>query len=166
MNQDIFPKNEFAFYLQFAQHLLIFFIPAAIGVVISILYKEFIINHSKKKVSIHQILYRLFVWSVPSSLIVCMVDIIIGPKLTDAMRLVIFGSAIIVGMIGEQITKALMNFRIIIKIIQVILKDIGGAVGKIKIDKCLDEILEAEKESKKESTSDENTESSETEEDK
>lgn len=138
------PKLNFFLYLEFAQHLVIFFLPAMIGVICSIAIKEFRAKNDEKKMNFTKKVYRIVIWSTPAAFIVCMVDIFVGPKVTDTVRVLIFGATFFLGMVGEDIANILANLRVWIKITKEIIKDLGDAIGKADIAQKVTDILEDE----------------------
>lgn len=148
-NASSVPQTNFMIYLQFAQHLVVFFFPSMIGVICSIVIKEFKKPEDEEKLDILKALLRVVVWSIPAAFIVCMIDIFFGPRVSDVTRMLIFGFAFFVGMVGEEIATMLTNMRIWIKICKEVLKDLGEAIGKADIGKTITDTLEDELENKR-----------------
>ena len=135
------PQTNFMLYFQFAQHLVVFFFPTMIGVICSIIIKEFKKPEDAKKLTFLKIFLRIIGWSIPASFVVCMIDIFFGPRVSDVTRMLIFGFAFFVGMVGEEIATMFTNMRIWIRVCKEVLKDLGEAIGKAGIGKTITNAL-------------------------
>ena len=139
------PETNFSLYIQFTQQVLLFFFPAAIGVICSLLIKEFKTpENNKKKIEFFRFIIRSITWAIPSAVIVCIIDIIIGDGLSEEMRMAIFGFTFFVGMIGEEIAIIFTNMRIWIKVSKEIIKELGECIGKADICKTIGDTIEDE----------------------
>lgn len=147
------PTN-FVLYLQFAQHLVVFFFPAMIGVICSIIIKEFKNPNDEKKLSFVKTILRVVVWALPAAFIVCMIDIFFRSQVSDVTRMLIFGFAFFAGMVGEEIATMFTNMRIWIKVCKEVLKDLGKAIGNADIGKTITDTIEEEIEENEKSSSD------------
>lgn len=153
------PHLDFAYYLEFGQHLMLFFVPAAIGVLCSNMIKEFKSSENSKKMNFLKKFSRIVAWATPAAFIVSMIDIFVGPRVSDTVRLIIFGATFFVGMVGEELANMFINIRIWFKICKEILKDLGEAIGKIDFGKkisdvMIEELCNKNDETKSDSTSD------------
>lgn len=146
---------NFLIYLNFAQNLLIFYIPVLIGVICSIMIKEFKTTNSSKRLTSVKKIRRAVVWSFPADFLICIINILLADKLSETSQMVIFAAAFFVGMVGEDLANMFVSMRLWIKVCKEILKDLGGAIGKVDITKSIsdameDEFKENNKENKKE----------------
>ena len=147
------PQTNFMLYLYFAQQLVVFFFPSMIGVICSIAIKELKRPEDAKKLNIAKSLLRVIVWTIPSAIIITMIDIIFGTGVSDVTKMLIFGFAFFAGMVGEEIATMFTNMRIWIKVCKEVLKDLGEAIGKADIGKTITDALEEELEQAKKASS-------------
>lgn len=99
--------------------------------------------------------------ATPAAFIVSMIDIFVGPRVSDTVRLIIFGATFFVGMVGEELANMFINIRIWFKVCKEILKDLGEAIGKVDFGKkisdvMIEELCNKNDETKSDSTSDKN----------
>ena len=101
-------------------------------------------KNNKKKIEFFRFIIRSITWAIPSAVIVCIIDIIIGDGLSEEMRMAIFGFTFFVGMIGEEIAIIFTNMRIWIKVSKEIIKELGECIGKADICKTIGDTIEDE----------------------
>ena len=92
------PQTNFMLYLYFAQQLVVFFFPSMIGVICSIAIKELKRPEDVKKLNFAKSLLRVIVWTIPSAIIITMINIVFGTNVSDITKMLIFGFAFFAGM--------------------------------------------------------------------
>lgn len=112
--------------LEFAIHLLSFYIPCTLGTMTAFLVKkELYKNSPEKKKSIKNKKFRtVFISSIIPSVILTMVDL--SKLFEEIMMTNKYSIAILVGVIGEEITVFLLTMKNVVTAIYAIFKGVDG----------------------------------------
>lgn len=112
--------------LEFVIHLLSFYIPCTIGTITAFLIKKELYknNPDKKKLIRNKKFHITFITSIIPSVILTMIDL--SHLFQDIMETNKYSIAILIGVIGEEITVFLLSMKNVITALYAIFKGVDG----------------------------------------
>lgn len=112
--------------LEFVIHLLSFYIPCTIGTITAFLIKKELYknNPDKKKLIRNKKFHITFITSIIPSAILTMIDL--SHLFQDIMETNKYSIAILIGVIGEEITVFLLSMKNVITALYAIFKGVDG----------------------------------------
>ncbi len=134
-------QSDFEFYGAFIAQLCLFYIPAIIGVCCSVSVSHF--KAEGAGVNILQLLHRIIVWASPAAVLMCVIELVIGQKCTEATRLALYGVTFFAGMVGKDLSSMFSNLHVLLRLSKSILTELTDKVDDVKdISKKIAEITD------------------------